>query len=454
MDFIVDNIRLGFATNSSSSHSIIVVPNEDLAKMYDDIPCDYGWQDFSLVSTEEKLRYVAAQVINEALFDTEFAKSVGLDKLRTEMYVDHQSHKSIDTEAELRFRVNLLSHKNIVVVGGNDNSDETVCDTFSRYTPETAINTSGYSKKVRIDGDYIVLFDTTDGTKIRVRLDNGGETNEYTKSTMPELVDLKITNWCDAGCSFCYQSSTLKGKHAPLDAIKKHVDILAEMGVFEIALGGGETTAHPDFGAIIDYIVSKNIVPNFTTYTDKWVQDVELVKNIMWKIGAIGVSVHSMADFETAINIRNIFPSYYQDRKVMIQHVFGSVPISDTANILREAAAQKFPILLLGYKEVGFGKGKERFDFGNVEDDATIMKLLFDQQKVSVSVDTAFVDRHQRLLDMAGIHRVLTTSPEGKFSCYVDAVLNKMGPSSYIPVKEMDSAAETVEDFIKVYAAY
>ena len=55
------NIRQGFATNSSSSHSILVVPKD--SKKYASIVDSeelkhFGWDFFTLKSSEKKLEYV------------------------------------------------------------------------------------------------------------------------------------------------------------------------------------------------------------------------------------------------------------------------------------------------------------------------------------------------------------------------------------------------------------
>jgi len=71
-----------------------------------------------------------------------------------------------------------------------------------------------------------------------------------------------------------------------------------------------------------------------------------------------------------------------------------------------------------------------------------------------LSVDTAFVDKNPGLLEALSIPEALVSSPEGKFSCYVDAVEGLMGPSSYIPKQDMTPLAENTEAFIRQFATY
>ena len=64
----------------------------------------------------------------------------------------------------------------------------------------------------------------------------------------PIEVHLNPTNQCPLHCKHCYTDSGSKLENElSLDELKKAVDILAEMGVFHVALGGGESFAMPEF---------------------------------------------------------------------------------------------------------------------------------------------------------------------------------------------------------------
>jgi hypothetical protein len=45
-----------------------------------------------------------------------------------------------------------------------------------------------------------------DGTKIRTTADE-----ENPQPELPESIDLKITDYCDAGCAWCHENSTIHG---------------------------------------------------------------------------------------------------------------------------------------------------------------------------------------------------------------------------------------------------
>ncbi len=59
----IHSVRFGFATNSSSSHSIVWLPGAEEA-LHE--PGYYGWDDFVLTSTPSKMSYLGQQII-EAL---------------------------------------------------------------------------------------------------------------------------------------------------------------------------------------------------------------------------------------------------------------------------------------------------------------------------------------------------------------------------------------------------
>lgn len=50
-----------------------------------------------------------------------------------------------------------------------------------------------------------------------------------------------------------------------LSDYKNIIDQASEMGVFQVALGGGNPNQHPDFIEILEYTASKEVVPNYTT---------------------------------------------------------------------------------------------------------------------------------------------------------------------------------------------
>jgi len=89
---------------------------------------------------------------------------------------------------------------------------------------------------------------------------------EVSAPPYPEFYDLSITSVCHGECPWCYQDSRAQGAHADLAIID---EIFAGMTLnqrpFQVALGGGEPTEHPEFVNILRRLRALDIAPNFTT---------------------------------------------------------------------------------------------------------------------------------------------------------------------------------------------
>lgn len=282
--------------------------------------------------------------------------------------------------------------------------------------------------KVKLDGEAKVFFSECTGLKIRA------SPKPYEKSATPELVDIKITDYCPYGCSFCYQSSTKKGQHATFARLSEYVDLLASLEVFELAIGGGEPSMHPDFVKFLYYTRDRGVVPNFTTFGVDWLKP-EIIQAVNDTVGGIGVSVHSDKDLAKYNRIKKEVKV-----QVLAQHVLGTKSIKEVLAIVDQAEH----VLLLGYKTVGFGSSMKPYQFHPDEIDAIFKSAN------KLSVDTAFLDLYGKDLDRLKIPKELRSSPEGKFSCYIDAVQQKMGPSSYTT----DLKNFKVEEFLTNYKEY
>lgn len=504
----IENVRFGFATNSSSTHSIILLPDGyDESKIKDLIIVEnhYGWEEFVLSSPNEKIKYLAAQlyinlrrsklsensikklILDITGFDIEDFKLkndedldenlsfVGSLKENINISIDHQSlwplqnlPKQKELKEFLKDFAKYLKTNNYIILGGNDNSSEhwesefcadseLVYDENFRITDILQYNLPSVIRK---DNQYYTFFNYNTGSKIRFSLDH--KAPPYEKSSIPELVDLKITNYCPYGCEWCYMASTKKGIHAPLEDIKLYVDLLSKIGVFEVALGGGEPTMHPDFIEIVKYIKSKKMVVNFTTFSTSWLKDEEIVKTILDNVSAIGVSVRKDKDLEKVFKIQEKFdqiaPFKSYKPKITAQHVFGGTDAGETMILLKESIEKEVHMLLLGYKDVGFGKNQKPHDMSNIIE---MLALAINKNEVNLfskisflSVDTAFVNKFQSFLDTIEVPTFLISSPEGKFSMYIDAVTNKMGPSSYVDSNELEEIPLNKKKFLKIWEKY
>lgn len=453
----IENFRAGYATNSSSSHSVVIIPDTMAAGSGGSVYA-YGWDNFVLTTPTAKIRYLTAQLIAglddenaerlRAFIGRSFPEVADQFEGDHDIYVDHQSQWARPrgfSEAYTKFLIEQILSPNVVILGGNDNGDEQEWE--GSVPHEMFDRLTRYGTKIKTDGPYAIVFEPETGNKVRLAPDDAPA---YTKASTPELVDLKITDFCGAGCAMCYQSSTTHGKHAPLSTALDYVDRLHDMGVFEIAIGGGEPTDHPDFMTIMGHIDRHGMVANFTTMSDRWLEG---TKSIWWMNGGVGVSVHSEKGLELARTMRQ-HAGRHSRRQIQVQHVVGSVPVWVTTNLVDAALKEGFGLLLLGFKDVGFGADYKRHDIG---DFATHLALAVGRyDNVRLSIDTALNDQHPDIAQALGAPEALITSPEGKFSCYIDAVDNLMGASSYVPKSTMDPIVPTMTaDHLKtIFARY
>jgi sulfatase maturation enzyme AslB (radical SAM superfamily) len=117
--------------------------------------------------------------------------------------------------------------------------------------------------RIHPDSNYKAIY--IDGKTMRLPIDRK---KPVTALKFPEFYDVKITNRCYGGCSYCYQSST--GRDYDFQDIPKKInDFFGPMSLnerpFQVAIGGGEPTIHPEFRAICKAFDDLGIDPNYTT---------------------------------------------------------------------------------------------------------------------------------------------------------------------------------------------
>jgi len=82
----------------------------------------------------------------------------------------------------------------------------------------------------------------------------------------PTEVHFACTNACTAGCPHCYMDSGDRDRdEMDTETFKRALDALAGMGVFHVALGGGEALLRDDLFELADHARSVGLVPNLTT---------------------------------------------------------------------------------------------------------------------------------------------------------------------------------------------
>lgn len=471
------NIRKGLATNSSSLHSFLqlsLAKQKKLNVKDDDVyDGNFGWSFFTVQSKESKEEYVNC-LLRNAIYEAE--RNVLIKKLEQEgkdydfnihddlisekvndvlkndfkindiqnTYIDHQSvlnfplekdGKSVNKDFFNDFK-NYILRDDIVILGGNDNDEKEhhLLKEGNLVLNDLMRDGDSTSLEARKDNDYWVIFNKKDGSKVRFSFE---DINEPTKATYPELVDVKITNFCPYSCEFCYQDSNKKGIHSDLDFIKSLAIEFENKKVFEVALGGGETTLHPNFLEILNIFKEHHIVPNFTTRNYGLFKHKDF-EEIFKTVGALAFSITTLKDVDNILinrsHLRDFISDNDFDHKVKAQYVMGSSSIEDFEELLKTLNDFKIPVVLLGYKENGRGK-----DFESHEYDSwlkIVNKLHKKGQIYQVSIDTALAKESEEELDKLKIPRYTFSTKEGAFSMYVDAVNKTLSPSSYVGLEQ------------------
>lgn len=433
------NLRLGFANNSSSSHSIVFLEN-NAGVQSNESNGSFGWGFFTAASPEAKSDYLIASVFDKLSHTvgdsmTSIIMSHLLNRSEeslqdTEWYVDHQSqlvfprdfHKNIIDMQYFNDLREFLMQDGIAVLGGNDNSDE--CHPLLQRAHKFSLPTDEYGVWVaRKDGDVWVFFNQNTGNKIRFSFKKDVE---YNKSSLPELVDIKITDFCPYNCPFCYQNSTAVGKHASMYTISNCAQMLSERKVFEVAIGGGEPTLHPEFVNILKIFRSKNVIPNFTTRNLQWLRS-EHKNDILNFSGSFAVSTEKTEDI---IKLSNAL-SYHEvpKSKASLQFVVGATDEWTFRQLIETAIEHKLSYTLLGYKSTGRGdEFQPKITAEQCWD--IIQKLKSKHSYMRVGIDTVLAEQLQSKLSQS-VDRMFYHTRDGVFSCYIDAVQCKMAPSSY-----------------------
>ena len=468
----IHNIRFGFATNSSSTHSMIFLPGQK-----DYLIGDYfGWGNFIAASKKSKELYLACLLRSsmeapDEIFSSILKDWVSKDSAKKEysfngISIDHQSIMTLPrkygTEFPDRSFFNELKkfmlQDNLVILGGNDNSEEKdrhplSDDTEFKLQIPRENNTENWVCRYDKKYEYWVLFNQKDGTKIRFSFESPQTPENPSKSTLPELLDIKLTNFCTNNCPFCYQNSNVNGKHSEMSSYDL-AKMVSEMEVFEVAIGGGEPLSHPNFIEYLRDFREMGIIPNFSTKNIDWLMDNRKWPKIIEYIGSFAFSASSVADVQKLSYLLEY--NGIDKIKANIQLIPAIIDGWNFSSILREANNKYIRVTLLGFKEKGRGvmTGDYKDNESKVFD---IIKDLSSKGECPyISIDTTLASKYEHKLKELDIPQWLFHTDEGKFSAYFDAIERKFGPSSFCDDAEMVDIEEycEVKKLEEIYAGF
>jgi len=191
---------------------------------------------------------------------------------------------------------------------------------------------------------YYCVFNKKNGFMIRNGYDG---TEPFMRFEGPELIDISITNYCENNCKFCYRKSNINGKHMSLENYKKIIQQASNLGVIQVALGGGNPNQHPDFIEIIKMTRELGIIPSYTT-NGKGLTE-KILKASQKFCGAVAVSLYEPYD-ESYKAIRKLINN---EIKTNVHFILNSKTIDNAINLLNEIPQEiedVNAIIFLNYK--------------------------------------------------------------------------------------------------------
>ncbi len=238
----------------------------------------------------------------------------------------------------------------------------------------------------------------------------------------PELADISISNYCSKQCNFCYRNSGPSGDFMSIKDYGFVLDNLSDKKwgkVFQVALGGGEPTEHPDFIKILEITRKKGIIPNYTT-------NGEIVSNEMLEAtkkfcGAIAISVNDCPTSKRELIERCIDKGI----KVNIHFILSSESLNKAVEILMGKFDNNLSginsVIFLTYKP--FGRATPEIILKKNKTLDNFLKLIDKPKtKLNFGFDACFVPI---LMKYTSINSMFIDSCEcGFFSVYVDEKLN------------------------------
>jgi MoaA/NifB/PqqE/SkfB family radical SAM enzyme len=204
-----------------------------------------------------------------------------------------------------------------------------------------------------------VLFNYINGNAEVTIFDDGSKIRSFEGDlnlVHPESLDVKITNFCtpepgNGICSFCHESSSLKGLHGNLNELLKILKPLPP-GV-EIAIGGGDPMSHPELITFLGELKDRGIIANITINQKHIQKNKDLILNLINErlIYGVGISYSSSRYHE------DIRPIIQVTNNVVFHVIMGVNSVSDIDELfeLCQQESKTCKILVLGYKTFGFG---------------------------------------------------------------------------------------------------
>lgn len=250
------------------------------------------------------------------------------------------------------------------------------------------------------------------------------------KVDFPSSLDVKITNYCDAGCSFCHEQSTVAGRHGDLNELSRVLGTLPA-GV-EIAIGGGNPLAHPELIPFLERCKAQGLICNITInqqHVYSYKKDIiNFINNKL--IYGVGVSYTSSAYLSSIDSILSTTDN------LVFHLIMGINKINDIETLMSfcKERNKECKVLLLGYKHYGFGidyylKNKKIED--NKYEWYTKLAQYFKQSNLVLAFDNLAISQlNLKRYFTESAWKTFYMGDDFQYTMYVDAINQQYAPSS------------------------
>lgn len=304
------------------------------------------------------------------------------------------------------------------------------------------------------NGPWRVTLDTATGTKTRTRapvVDSA--------PMQPETFDLKVTDFCNAGCKWCHEDSTVRGAHAELEPLQAALSVLRPG--FEVAIGGGDPMAWPPLDDFLRWVNTRGGFANITVNGAHIKRAAPRLR--AWQAASIlhGIGVSATG---AGIERRDFNLECVQDLQNVVGHVIlGRVPPDAleglaswsrrTYQATHEQDSYLSHYLLLGSKR--FGRGVQNFvqqeESGSWSKkpyltpplEVNLFLRVFSKAGIGLSFDNLALEQGQVKAQVKEeVWNQYYMGEDGAFSMYVDAVKQQWAVTSTTPREQRVSWAD------------
>ena len=217
----------------------------------------------------------------------------------------------------------------------------------------------------------------------------------------PVEVHFACTNRCSLGCPHCYMESGAEDPQA-LDTVrfKEALDTLARMGVFHVALGGGEALEREDLFELAAHARQVGLVPNLTTNghlaDDRMAERLRIFGQVNLSLDGVGVAARTFREGVDFAAVDRAFDCLLgAGVAVGINCVVGCHNVAGLPDLFRYAADKGIAeIELLRFKPSG--RARSLFDRHRTTTDQNralypLFRKLSDTSGVRTKIDCSFV---------------------------------------------------------------